>query len=308
MGDGAVAGDGLDCGAGVLSMGDGKKIIYLVGERTGETVSKLANAALSQFVANNIEVRLYTLVEDKARILSILSRARREEALVAYTIVDAENRDFLEREAAKRGLEAIDVLGNLIIKFALFLDQKPLQIPGKQHQVDASYYKRIEAIEFAVKHDDGQSPHTLDKADLVLVGLSRTSKTPLSSYMAQLGWKVANVPLFPDITPPKEILAIDQVKLYGLIIEPDALVRVRKERLKYLGLPDHAKYADREKIEREIEWCRGFYRKHPQWPVIDVSARAIEETAAKIMQLHQARLRARRMAGQQREEQRRQLA
>jgi regulator of PEP synthase PpsR (kinase-PPPase family) len=276
-----------------------KKVIYLVGERTGETISKLANAALSQFVKDNIQVRLFTMVEDTALILSILSRASREEALVAYTIVDAQSRDFLEREAAKRGVETVDVLGNFIIKLALFLEQKPLGIPGRQHEVDADYYRRIEAIEFAVKHDDGQAPHTLHKADMVLVGLSRTSKTPLSSYMAQMGWKAANVPLFPDIAPPKEIFSIDQVKTYGLIIEPDSLVRVRQERLKYLGLPENAKYADREKIVSEIEWCRAFFRKHPQWPVVDVSGKAIEEIAAKIIQLHQVRLRARESAGWQ---------
>jgi regulator of PEP synthase PpsR (kinase-PPPase family) len=285
-------------------MTDKKKIIYLVGEGTGETVTKLANAALSQFTPDSTQVRLFTMVEDTARILSILSGARKEKAIIAYTIVDAQNRDFLEREAAKRGVEVIDVMGSFIIKLALFLEQKPLGIPGKQHQADASYYQRIEAIEFTVKHDDGQAPHTMNKADLVLVGLSRTSKTPLSSYMAQMGWKVANVPLFPDITPPGEIFTVDQVKIYGLIIEPEALVRVRRERLKYLGLPDHAKYADRDKIEREIRWCRAFYRKHPQWPVVDVSGKAIEETAAKVMQLHQARLEARERAALQRAGQR----
>ncbi|MBW1982277.1 MAG: kinase/pyrophosphorylase [Deltaproteobacteria bacterium] len=278
-------------------MKNDKKIIYLVGERTGETVSKLATAALSQFVPDNIIVRRFSMVEDTALMLSILSRAHREKALVAYTIVDAANREFLEREAAKRGVETVDVLGNLIIKLALFLEQKPLNIPGKQHQVDADYFRRIEAIEFSVKHDDGQATHTLHKADLVLIGLSRTSKTPLSSYLAQMGWKVANVPLFPDIMPPREIFTIDQVKIYGLIVEPDALVRVRQERLRYLGLPEDAKYADRAKILREIDWCRAFYRKHPQWPVIDVSGKAIEEVAAKIIQLHQARLQARERAG-----------
>jgi regulator of PEP synthase PpsR (kinase-PPPase family) len=283
-----------------------KRIIYLVGEGTGETVTKLANAALSQFSPNSTEVRLFTMVEDTARILSILSGARRDRALVAYTIVDAQKRDFLEREAAKRGVQAIDVLGSFIIKLSLFLDQKPLNIPGKQHQADAAYYRRIEAIEFTVKHDDGKAPHTMNNADLVLIGLSRTSKTPLSSYMAQLGWKVANAPLFADINPPREIFTIDQLKIYGLTIEPEALVRVRRERLKYLGLPDTADYADRDKIEREIKWCRTFYRKHPQWPVIDVSGKAIEETAAKIMQLHQARLDARERAVWQKAEHRRQ--
>lgn len=270
-----------------------QKIVYLVGERTGETISKVATAVLSQFVTDNIQVRHFTMVEDTTLLLSILSRAQQENALVAYTIVAPDNREFLEREAAKRALETVDVMGNFIVKLALFLEQRPLGIPGKQHQIDANYYRRIDAIEFAVKHDDGRSPHTLHRADIVLVGLSRTGKTPLSAYMAQMGWKVANIPLVPDISPPEETFAIDQVKVYGLAIEPDALVRVRQERLKYLGLPDDAKYADRNKILQEVEWCQAFYRKHSHWPVIDVSGRAIEEVAARIMQLHSARLQAR---------------
>jgi regulator of PEP synthase PpsR (kinase-PPPase family) len=270
-----------------------QKIVYLVGERTGETISKVAAAVLSQFVTDNIQVRLFTMVEDVTLLLSILSRAQQEKALVAYTIVAPDNREFLEREAAKRELETVDVMGNFIVKLALFLEQRPLGIPGKQHKIDANYYRRIEAIEFAVKHDDARSPHTLHRADIVLVGLSRTGKTPLSAYMAQMGWKVANIPLVPDISPPEETFAIDQVKVYGLAIEPDALVRVRQERLKYLGLPDDAKYADRNKILQEIAWCQAFYRKHSHWPVIDVSGRAIEEVAARIMQLHSARLQAR---------------
>jgi regulator of PEP synthase PpsR (kinase-PPPase family) len=270
-----------------------RKIIYLVGERTGQTISKVAAAVLSQFVTDNIQVRLFTMVEDTSLLLSILSRAQQEKALVVYTIVAPHNREFLEREAAKRELETVDVMGNFIVKLALFLEQRPLGIPGKQHQIDANYYRRIDAIEFAVKHDDGRAPHTLHRADVVLIGLSRTGKTPISAYMAQMGWRVANIPLVPDISPPEETFAIDQVKVYGLAIEPDALVRVRQERLKYLGLPDDARYADRNKILQEIEWCQGFYRKHPDWPVIDVSGRAIEEVAARIMQLHSARLQAR---------------
>ncbi|HYA01855.1 MAG TPA: pyruvate, water dikinase regulatory protein [Syntrophobacteria bacterium] len=282
-----------------------QKIIYLVGERTGQTISKVAEAVLSQFITDNIQVRVFTMVEDTTLILSILSRAQQEKALVAYTIVAPHNREFLEREAAKRELETVDVMGNFIVKLSLFLEQRPLGIPGKQHQIDANYYRRIEAVEFAVKHDDGRSPHTLHRADIVLVGLSRTGKTPLSAYMAQMGWKVANIPLFPDISPPEETFAIDQVKVYGLAIEPDALVRVRQERLKYLGLPDDAKYADRSKILQEIEWCQTFYRKHPHWPLIDVSGRAIEEVAARITQLHSARLQARQDRDSHRQAQRR---
>jgi len=285
-------------------MGTEQKIIYLVGERTGQTISKVAEAVLSQFVNDNIQVRLFTLVEETALILSILSRAQQEKALVAYTIVDPPNREFLEREAARRELETVDVMGNFIVKLALFLDQRPLGIPGKQHQIDANYYRRIEAIEFSVKHDDGRSPHTLHRADIVLVGLSRTGKTPLSAYMAQMGWKVANIPLFPDIALPEETLAIDQVKIYALAIEADALVRVRQERLQYLGLPDDAKYADRGKIVQEIEWCQAFYRQHSHWPVVDVSGRAIEEVAARIMQLHSVRLQARQDRTSQRQGQR----
>ena len=204
-----------------------QKIIYLVGERTGQTISKVADAVLSQFETGTIQVRRFTMVEDTDLILSILSRAQQEKALVAYTIVAPHNREFLEREAAKRELETVDVMGNFIVKLALFLEQRPLGIPGKQHQIDANYYRRIEAIEFAVKHDDGRSPHTLHRADIVLVGLSRTGKTPLSAYMAQMGWKVANIPLFPDVPPPAEAIAIDQVKIYALAIEANSLVRVR---------------------------------------------------------------------------------
>ncbi|MGE5311468.1 MAG: pyruvate, water dikinase regulatory protein [Nitrospirota bacterium] len=269
-----------------------QKIIYLVGERTGQTISKVADAVLSQFETGTIQVRRFTMVEDTDLILSILSRAQQEKALVAYTIVAPHNREVLEREAAKRELETVDVMGNFIVKLAIFLEQRPLGIPGKQHQIDANYYRRIEAIEFAVKHDDGRSPHTLHRADIVLVGLSRTGKTPLSAYMAQMGWKVANIPLFPDVPPPAEAFAIDQVKLYALAIEANSLVRVRQERLKYLGLPDDAKYADPSKIGQEITWCQAFYRQHSHWPVIDVSGRAIEEVAARIMQLHSARLQA----------------
>jgi len=242
-------------------------------------------------------VRRFTMVDDTALIRAILSRAKREGALVIYTVVDTDNRDCLEREAAKLGVEVLDPLGSFIVKVAGFLAEEPSGVPGKQHQIDASYYRRIEAIEFAVKHDDGQSPHTLHKADIVLVGLSRTSKTPLSSHLAQAGWRVANVPLYPGAAVPAEVLAVDQGKVYGLRIDPDVLVQVRRERLRHLGLPEDATYADHQRIVQEVNWCHAVYREHPQWPVIDVSGRAIEETAAKISQLHHLRLRARERPG-----------
>ncbi len=158
-----------------------------------------------------------------------------------------------------------------------------------QHQLDEEYFQRVEAVEFAVKNDDGQAPHNLHRADMVLIGLSRTCKTPLSMYLAHRGLKVANVPLMPEIPPPPELFQIDQEKIYALIIDLNSLVRVRSERLKHLGLPPDAEYAQRENIARELRWCREFYARHPIWPVIDTSGRAVEETAAEMIRIKNER-------------------
>ncbi|MEW6570494.1 MAG: pyruvate, water dikinase regulatory protein [Nitrospirota bacterium] len=264
-----------------------KRSIYLVGEGTGETISKIARAALAQFHREKIRLKTFFLVKDEAYVSRILKHAADDEALVAFSIVQPDLRDYLVGEADRKGIKAIDVIGNFIVQLSIFLKEKPLAIPGRQYVLDEDYFRRIEAINFAVKHDDGRLPQGLKLADIILVGLSRTGKTPLSTYLANQGWKVANVPLHPDMDPPEELFQVDQRKIFGLSISIESLVKLREARLKQLGLGLHAKYADPVHVSAEIEWCSEFYEKHTNWRVVDVSNKAIEEVAASIVSAYQ---------------------
>ena len=187
-------------------------------------------------------------------------------------------------------VESVDLIGALIAKLAGFLGANPAGVPGLLHSITDDYFRRIEAVEFAVKNDDGAEPRNLPKSDLVLVGISRTSKSPLSTYLAQRGLKVANVPLVLGIDPPEELSQVDERKVFGLIIQPESLMRIRQARLKHLGMPNDSSYGTRPHIETEINFSREIFRKHPNWPVIDVTSRAIEETAADILRIYNQRL------------------
>ena len=265
------------------------KIVFIVADGTGETAEKAAKAALTQFRGLEVQTETFTRVRSRYEIREVIERAHAERAFVVYTIIDPEHREYLEQSAAELQVEGADLIGGLVMRMAAFFGQEPLYAPGIQHQLDAGYFKRIEAVEFAVKSDDGQSPQNLRRADMVLIGLSRTSKTPLSMYLAHKAYKVANVPLVPEIPPPKELFEIDQDKIYALIIDLNSLVRVRHQRLRALGLPPDADYAARENIARELRWCREFYARNPSWPVVDTSGRAVEETAAEIIRITKER-------------------
>jgi regulator of PEP synthase PpsR (kinase-PPPase family) len=171
----------------------------------------------------------------------------------------------------------------------MYLGSAPAGVPGLLHSINDDYFRRIEAVEFAVKNDDGAEPRNLPKADLVLVGISRTSKTPLSTYLAQRGLKVANVPLVLGVDPPEELSQVDDRKVFGLIVQPDMLMRIRQARLSHLGMPHDSSYGQRAHIDNEIAYSREIFRKHANWPVIDVTNRAIEETAADILRIYQER-------------------
>lgn len=260
-----------------------KKNIYLVGEGTGETISRIARASLAQFNRENVLVKTFFLVTDEHYVARIIKQAAEDDALVAFSIVQPNLRDFLIKEADRRGIKAIDVIGNFIVQLSIFLKEKPLEIPGRQYILDEEYFRRIEAINFSVKHDDGKLPQGLKEADIVLVGLSRTGKTPLSTYLANQGWKVANMPVHPDMEASQELLQTDQRKVFGLIINVESLVKLREARLKQLGLEPDAKYADPVQVFGEIDWCMNFFKQNPRWRVVDVSNRAIEEVAASIV-------------------------
>ena len=259
------------------------KIIYLVGEGTGETITKIARAALAQFHRENVKVKNFFQVTDEHYITRIMKEASVDDALVAFSIVQPDLRDFLIKKADRRGIKAIDMIGNFIIQLSLFLKEKPLEIPGRQYSLDEDYFRRIDAINFAVKHDDGKHPGGLKIADIILVGLSRTGKTPLSTYLANQGWKVANMPIHPNMETPQELLDADQRNIFALIINIESLVKLREARLEQLGLEPRAKYADPVQVSDEIEWCEKYFKQHPKWKVLDVSNKAIEEVAASIV-------------------------
>ena len=264
-----------------------KKILYLVGEGTGDTISKIARAALAQFHRENVIVKSFFLVTDEYHVKRIIKQASHDDALIAFSIVQPDLRDYLIKLAEQKSIKAIDVIGNFIIQLSLFLKEKPMAIPGRQYILDEDYFKRIEAINFSVKHDDGKLPEGLKFADIILIGLSRTGKTPLSTYLANQGWKVANVPVHPQMDTPPEIFKVDAKKVFGLIINVESLVKLREARLEQLGLEPDAKYADPIKVAEEIEWSTEFFKKNRRWRVVDVSSRAIEEVAASIVTAYQ---------------------
>ena len=264
-----------------------KKFIYLVGEGTGETINKIARAALVQFNREKFEIKSFFMVKDKKHLSRITKQAEEDRALIAFSIVQPSLRDFLIKEAKRKGLKAIDVIGDFIVQLSLFLGEKPMEIPGRQYILDEDYFRRIDAINFAVKHDDGKFPHGLNEADLVLVGISRTGKTPLSTYLANQGWKVANVPIHPDMDAPAELFHIDTKKIFALTISVESLVKLREARLEQLGLMPYAKYADPVQVEEEIEWSSEFFKRHPRWRISDVSSKAIEEISASIIRIYQ---------------------
>lgn len=272
-----------------MSEGDRPHKVFILADGTGETAEKVANAALTQFRGIDVATQTFTRVRSKFEIRELMERAHRERAFVVYTVIDPEHRDLIQSTARELNIECADLIGGLVLKLTTYFGSQPLLTPGIQHQLDAEYFRRIEAVEFAVKSDDGQSPQNLHRADMVLIGLSRTSKTPLSMYLAHKGYKVANVPLVPEIPAPKELFDVDQEKIYALIIDLNSLVRVRHQRLRQLGLPPDAEYAARENIARELRWCREFYARHPTWPVVDTSGRAVEETAAEVIRIMKER-------------------
>lgn len=265
------------------------KTVVVISDATGETAEKVVRAALLQFKDVPADVRLYSRVRLESEMERIVERAAETQALVVFTVVNANHRELLWQLCDRHNVEAIDLIGGLMGKLTAFLGVQPKGEPGLLHTVGEDYFRRIEAVEFTVKNDDGAEPRNLPKADLVLVGISRTSKTPLSTYLAQKGLRVSNVPIVLGVEPPKELDEVDPSKVYGLTIQADALVKIRQARLAHLGMPPDSSYGLREHIQKEIAYAQEIFRKHPDWPVIDVTAKAIEETAADILRIRNQR-------------------
>jgi [pyruvate, water dikinase]-phosphate phosphotransferase / [pyruvate, water dikinase] kinase len=256
--------------------------IFLLSDGTGETVEKTVKAALTQYMNEAVRLRKFKNLRSVESVLPILDEAKRLNAIVVYTIVSPDVRAALKDGVVDRGLSAVDLLGPMLTAFSSHLKSMPVSIPGLLHEVNEDYFKRIEAIEFTVKHDDGALASDLEKADIVLVGVSRTSKTPLSVFLAHKGFKVANVPLVKGIEPPEALFKIDQRKIIGLTINPEALAEIRKQRLQKLGKDLSDSYANISMIRGEMEWALEIFARHRRWPVFDVTNKALEETATEI--------------------------
>lgn len=262
-----------------------KPVIYLVSDSLGETAEKVIKSALLQFGDHHdCEIVREPYVDGREKINHVLMTVARDRAIVGYTLVDPELRQYMSERSKELDIESMDILGPILDGMEKMFQKKPEVKPGLSHQLDEAYFKRIEAIEFAVKYDDGRDPRGIEKADIILVGISRTSKTPLSQYLALKSFKVANVPIVPEVDPPKQLFEVDPSKCIGLKINSDKLNDIRRERLKTLGLKPNAKYATTDRIEKELEYFETLVERLG-CPVIDVSYKAVEETANIVLQL-----------------------
>ena len=253
-----------------------------MSDSIGGTAESVIKATVSQFTETQFDVIRIPYVNNKQQIDRTLEEALENHAVVCYTIVSAELRKHLADRALALNLQVVDVLGPMLRAIEKNSGLVPKNQAGLIHALDHEYFKRVEAIEFAVKYDDGKNPLGLLKADIVIIGVSRTSKTPLSMYLANKQLKVANVPLVPEIAPPPELFKVLPHRISGLLIDPYKLIDIRTTRLKTMGLSDKAVYADINRINEELEYAKAIMRR-VHCMVINVSNRAIEETAGIVL-------------------------
>jgi len=262
--------------------------IFVVSDATGRTCHTVVQAALSQFNTSQVEVVTLPHVRTFEQIEAILDRADRTGGVVVYTMVAAEFRQRIYELGRLKGVPTVDILGPVLTRFSDILEVSPLAQPGLFRQLDQKYFKRIEAVDYTIKHDDGVGLATLDQAEIVLLGVSRTSKTPVSIYLAYRGWKAANVPVVLGQPLPEELFTVDPRRVVALTINPDRLQLIRQERARHQRSGALVEYTDPRLIGDEVAYGVCLYRQHG-WPIIDVTFRSIEETAteaARIMFSH----------------------
>lgn len=269
----------------IMNINSREKVIYVVSDSVGETAELVIKAASSQFQHLQFEIHRFPYVNDIETIDDIVRSAKESRALIAYTLVIPEIKEALVTRSKEANVNLIDILGPALSQMERIFHMAPIHEPGLVHKLDEDYFRRVEAIEFAVRYDDGRDPRGILQADLVLIGVSRTSKTPLSQYLAMKRIKVANVPVVPEVNPPKELFQVDPKKCFGLKISPNQLIHIRKERLMALGLDSTANYAKETRIKDELTYFEELVSKI-NCKVIDVSNRAVEETANTILTIY----------------------
>lgn len=257
--------------------------LHMISDSTGETVGSVARAAIVQFDDVEPEEFSWTLVRTKPQMEKVIAAIREHPGPAMYTLVSDELRDMLKMECARLGVPCIGVIATPVAELSAYLGKKIHALPGRQHELNEDYFTRVDAINYALAHDDGQAHWDLDTADIVLVGVSRTSKSPTCMYLAYKGLKSANIPFVLDCPLPPALEEIKRPLVVGLTIDPDRLQQIRKTRLQSLKQEDDTNYVDMERLQQEIAESRKLYARH-RWPVIDVTRRSVEETAATIIQ------------------------
>ncbi len=262
--------------------------VHLVSDSTGETVILVARACLVQFSNIDPQEHHWTMIRSPDQVEGVLEGIADHPGFVIYTLVNEENRKILEEGCRRLQVPCVPVLDPVVAGLGSYLGAKEHGRPGGQHVLDAEYFNRIEAMQFALAHDDGQSTWDIDEADVVLLGVSRTSKTPTSIYLANRGIKTANIPLVPGCPIPEEIFAAKNPLIIGLTKDPKRLVEIRRQRLRMIEQDENTDYVDLEMVSKEINDARRLFAKH-DWTVINVSRKSIEETAATVIKLFNAR-------------------
>jgi len=262
--------------------------IYLISDSTGETLDRIFLALKAQFKNIEYKVHSYSFTRTENQIFKILEDARKNEnSVILYTIVDNNLAKYLANVSEDKKIPCFSVLGNLILNFSKILNQKASHEPSGQHVLNDEYYERIEAIQFTMNHDDGNFVNDVEKSDIILVGVSRTSKTPTSIYLANKGFKTSNIPLVNENSLPKKLRENPHITcVVGLNTEPERLVDLRKNRMNSLRENENTKYTNIENIKKEIIDAKKTFQKY-KWPSIDVTRKSVEETAASIIKIHE---------------------
>tara|TARA_B100000902_G_scaffold138518_1_gene136687 strand:- start:738 stop:1562 length:825 start_codon:yes stop_codon:yes gene_type:complete len=262
--------------------------IYLISDSTGETLDRIFLAIKAQFKNIDYKIHTYSFTRTENQILKILLDAEKySNSVILYSIVDSNLAKFLANSSNDKKIPCFGVLGDLILNFSKLLNQKASHLPSGQHALNEEYYKRIEAIQFTMSHDDGNLVKEIEKSDIILLGVSRTSKTPTSIYLANKGFKTSNIPLVNDKSIPKSLKDNPQITcVIGLNTEPERLVDIRKNRMNSLKETENKSYTDLENIKKEVENAKNTFRKY-RWPMIDVTRKSVEETAASIIKIYE---------------------
>jgi len=262
--------------------------IFLISDSTGETLDRIFLALKAQFKNFKYKIHSYSFIRTENQITKIIDiSSNQANSIMLYTIVDVDLANFLLKQSERYKIPCFSVLGDLIINFSKILNQKATHIPSGQHTLNEEYYSRIDAIQFTMNHDDGNSINDLEKSDVILLGVSRTSKTPTSIYLANRGLKTSNIPLVNENSVPELLKKKPKIScVVGLTTEPARLLDLRKNRMNFLKEDDPINYTNLEKISEEVERAKQTFKKY-NWPVIDVTRKSVEETAASIIKIHE---------------------